>query len=210
MKKYGIPNILQEMSENNIFKQVFHVTRELRSKKLNQKPVLIWFTGLSGSGKTTISNFLEKLLFDKGYSTFSLDGDNIRNGLSKDLTFSEKDRYENIRRIAEVSKLFLDSGIIVLASFISPLKNQRDLVKTIVGEKNFIEVFIKTPIEVCEKRDVKGLYKKARNGEIKNFTGISSKYELPLESSFEIDTSKLSVQESVNFLYEKIINEINE
>jgi len=193
----------------NIFEQVFFITKKLRSEKLNQKPILIWFTGLSGSGKTTISNSLEKLLFKKGYTTYCLDGDNIRKGLSKDLSFSERDRYENIRRVAEVSKLFLDSGLIVLASFISPLESQRKLVKKIVGEKNFIEVFISTSQEVCENRDVKGLYEKARNGKIKNFTGISSKYEFPLNPFLKIDTSKSSIQESVDLIFKKIENKIN-
>jgi len=210
MKKCGIDQILvylleiQSMSIEDIFKQNFQVNRSSRSKKLNQTPKLIWFTGLSGSGKSTILDALEKMLFEKGFSTYSLDGDNIRFGLCKGLGFSLEDRTENIRRIAEVANLMLDAGLIVLASFISPLKSQRDLVREIVGEENFVEVYVSTPIEQCEKRDVKGLYKKARDGEIENFTGISSKYEIPEKPDIIIDTTDLSIKESVQLIYNQI------
>ena len=192
------------MSPNNIFKQNFKIDRLSRSKKLDQSPKLIWFTGLSGSGKSTISDALENILFEKGFSTYSLDGDNIRLGLCKGLGFSTEERTENIRRIAEVAKLMLDAGLIVLASFISPLKFQRQLVKEIVGEENFIEVYVSTPIKECEKRDVKGLYKKAKRGEIKNFTGVSSEYESPENPEIKIDTTDFSIDQSVQFIYSKI------
>ena len=197
------------MSIEDIFKQNFQVNRSSRSKKLNQTPKLIWFTGLSGSGKSTILDALEKMLFEKGFSTYSLDGDNIRFGLCKGLGFSLEDRTENIRRIAEVANLMLDAGLIVLASFISPLKSQRDLVREIVGEENFVEVYMSTPLEECEKRDVKGLYKKARDGEIENFTGISSKYELPEKPDIIIDTTDLSIKESVQQIYNEIKSLLN-
>lgn len=192
------------MSDKDIFKQNFQVNRSSRSKKYNQTPKLIWFTGLSGSGKSTISDALENMLFEKGFSTYSLDGDNIRFGLCKGLGFSLEDRTENIRRIAEVANLMLDAGLIVLASFISPLKSQRDLVREIVGEENFVEVYVSTPIEECEKRDAKGLYQKARNGEIESFTGISSVYETPEKPDIIIDTTDLSIKESVRLIYNQI------
>lgn len=197
------------MSTNHIFKQNFTFDRLSRAKKLNQSPKLIWFTGLSGSGKSTISDALENMLLENGFSTYSLDGDNIRFGLCKGLGFSIKDRTENIRRIAEVANLMLDAGLIVLASFISPLKSQRDLVRKIVGEENFVEVYVSTPIEQCEKRDVKGLYKKARDGEIENFTGISSEYEPPEKPDIIIDTTDLSIKESVHQIYNEIKSQLN-
>ena len=197
------------MSDKDIFKQTFQVNRFARSKKLNQTPKLIWFTGLSGSGKSTISDALEGILFEKGFSTYSLDSDNIRFGLCKGLGFSLEDRTENIRRIAEVANLMLDAGLILLASFISPLKSQRDLVREIVGEENFVEVFVSTPIEECEKRDVKGLYKKARDGEIENFTGISCVYEPPEKPDIKINTTDISIIQSVQQIYNQIKNQLN-
>ena len=197
------------MSIEDIFKQNFQVNRSSRSKKFNQTPKLIWFTGLSGSGKSTISDALENMLFKKGFSTYSLDGDNIRFGLCKGLGFSLEDRTENIRRIAEVANLMLDAGLIVLASFISPLKSQRNLVREIVGKENFVEVYVSTPIGECEKRDVKGLYKKVRDGEIENFTGISSVYEPPEKPDITIDTTDLSIKESVQLIYNQIKNQLN-
>ena len=197
------------MSTNNIFKQNFKVDRFSRAKKLEQSPMVIWFTGLSGSGKSTISDALENMLFEKGFSTYSLDGDNIRFGLCKGLGFSLEERTENIRRIAEVANLMLDAGLIVLASFISPLKSQRDLVREIVGKENFIEVYVSTPVEECEKRDVKGLYKKAKNGEIKNFTGVTSVYESPENPDIKIDTTDLSIDQSTQFIYKKIKTKLN-
>jgi len=195
--------------KKKIFKQNFLVDQKTRLARYNQNPKLIWFTGLSGSGKTTLSVSLEKFLFKKGFYTYCLDGDNIRFGISKDLGFSIKDRTENIRRVSEVSKLFIDSGIIVLASFISPLISQREIVKNIVGKENFIEIFVSTPIETCQKRDVKGLYKDARKGLIKNFTGVTSEYQPPKNPNLVIDTSQITVQESVKILFNNLKSYIN-
>lgn len=192
------------MSTKDLFKYDFKVGRLSRAKRLDQTPKVIWFTGLSGSGKSSISGALENMLFEKGFSTYSLDGDNIRFGLSKGLGFSVEERTENIRRVAEVSNLMLDAGLIVLASFISPLKSQRDLVREIIGKEHFMEVYVSTPIDECEKRDVKGLYKKAKKGEIKNFTGISSVYEAPENPDVIIDTTDISLEQAVHLVYDKI------
>lgn len=171
---------------------------------MNQRPRLIWFTGLSGSGKSTLAVQLEAALHAKGFKTYLLDGDNIRSGLNKDLTFTDDARVENIRRISEVCKLFLDAGVVLLSAFISPFQADRDQVRSIVGEDNYIEVFVDAPLEVCEQRDVKGLYKKARAGEVKNFTGISSPYEKPSRPDVVIATDKLSVEESMEALMKAI------
>jgi adenylyl-sulfate kinase len=176
------------------------VSREQRIASFGQVPQLIWFTGLSGSGKSTLAVQLEKLLFDKGYKIYLLDGDTIRLGLNHDLGFSEEDRVENIRRIAEVAKLLLEAGIVVIAAFISPYKTNRDTVKKIVGDENYFEVFVDTPLEVCEQRDVKGLYKKARAGELKNFTGISSPYEKPENPDLAIQTDQISLEDAGHLL----------
>ncbi|WP_058485256.1 adenylyl-sulfate kinase [Defluviitalea phaphyphila] len=192
----------------NIVWQDTYVNKEMRSKQKGQKPVTLWFTGLSGSGKSTLANEVEKRLFAMGKHTMLLDGDNIRHGLNKDLGFKEANRVENIRRIAEVSKLMNDAGIITLVSFISPFRKDRENAKRIIGNE-FIEIFLSTPLEECEKRDVKGLYKKAREGEIPNFTGITSPYEKPLNPDIEIDTSKCSVEEATDIIIKKIINYIN-
>lgn len=178
-----------------------HVTKEERIKSLNQKPCILWFTGLSGSGKSTIANALERALFNQNIKTYLLDGDNVRHGLNKDLGFSDSNRVENIRRIGEVSKLFVDSGLIVLTAFISPFKSDRQIARSLVEYDEFIEIFVNTSIQTCEKRDPKGLYKKARNGDIKNFTGIDSPYEKPEHPQIEI-TEDLSIEQSV----EKILN----
>ena len=159
---------------------------------------MLWFTGLSGAGKSTIANATEQALFLRGHHSYLLDGDNIRHGLNKDLDFSDAGRVENIRRIGEVAKLFLDAGLIVVTAFISPFRSDRRLVRDLVGASEFVEVFVSTPIEVCEQRDVKGLYAKARAGTIKNFTGVSSPYEAPEAPEIEIDSSKLSVTECVD------------
>ena len=185
---------------SNIFPIQTKVSQPQRQKSLNQQAKLIWFTGLSGSGKSTLAVQLEAILFSKGYKTYLLDGDNIRAGINKDLSFTDADRIENIRRIGEVSKLMLDSGIVVLSAFISPFQSDRDQVKKIVGAENYIEVFVDTPLEVCEQRDVKGLYKKARAGEIKNFTGIDSEYEIPVRPDIIIQTHVLSVNDSLDLL----------
>jgi adenylyl-sulfate kinase len=172
---------------------------------MNQKPKLIWFTGLSGSGKSTLAVQLEAALHAQGFKTYLLDGDNVRSGLNKDLSFTDDARVENIRRISEVCKLFLDAGVVLLSAFISPFKVDREQVKSIVGEENYIEVFVDAPLEVCERRDVKGLYKKARAGEVKNFTGISSPYEQPSHPDVVIPTDKMSVEESMDVLMKAIV-----
>lgn len=178
------------------------ITKELRESHMEQKAITIWLTGLSGAGKSTIANELEKRLFAMGKFSMLLDGDNVRMGLNKNLGFKEEDRIENIRRIAEVSKLMNDAGLIVLTSFISPFKKDRRNAKDIIGEENFVEVYISTPLEECEKRDVKGLYKEARSGKIPNFTGVSSPYEAPENPSITVDTSKYSVEECVDMILE--------
>lgn len=190
--------------KENVIQYNFSITQKQRSKIKNQKPVLIWFTGLSGSGKSTIADALDKLLFEKGYHTYLLDGDNVRKGLNKNLSFSPEDRSENIRRIAEAAHLMLDAGLVVLASFISPYRDDRENVKRIVDYENFIEVFVNTPIEECERRDTKGLYAKARAGEIKNFTGVNTPYEIPKAADIEIDTTMTSVEESVSLILTEI------
>jgi len=181
------------------------ITKEKRLTLLNQKPCILWFTGLSGSGKSTIANAVELELFKRGRKTYLLDGDNIRHGLNKDLGFIEHDRIENIRRIGEVAKLFVDSGLIVITAFISPFKSDRQIARSLVKYDEFIEIFINTPLEVCESRDPKGLYKKARNGAIKNFTGISSPYEEPKEPQINIKTVELTIQECVDMVINYLI-----
>lgn len=178
-------------------KQEYTITRGNREKMNQHRSFLIWFTGLSGSGKSTIANLLEKKLHEQKIHTYTLDGDNLRRGLTKELTFSEADRNENLRRTAEVAKLFIDAGTVVIAAFISPYINMREQIKDIVGTENYIEIFVNTPLEVCEQRDVKGLYKKARTGELKNFTGISAPYETPINPFVEIDTVKETPEQAV-------------
>lgn len=194
---------------SNIF-PIDHMTlqRSNRAQLLNQKSLVIWLTGLSGSGKSTIAIALEKILFDRGYASYLLDGDNIRNGINAGLTFSNEDREENIRRIAEVSKLMLDAGLICINSFVSPTIAIRAKAKNIIGTDDFVEVFINTPLEVCEQRDVKGLYKKARAGEIKNFTGIDAPYEAPENPTLEIHTVDKTPEECAMEILEKIISRI--
>jgi len=185
-----------------IFDQL--LDRSAREERLQQKSKVLWLTGLSGSGKSTIAQHLEQKLFAEGYFAQVLDGDNIRSGINNNLGFSIEDRKENIRRIAEIAKLYLNSGVITLNSFISPTIGIRDYAKSIIGEEDFIEIYINAPIEVCEQRDVKGLYKKARRGEIKGFTGIDSPYEPPLQPAMEIKTDKLSIENAVIQLFEFI------
>ena len=182
--------------------QNMSVHKMMRAERLGQRPAIVWFTGLSGSGKSTSANALEKALFAKGYCTYVLDGDNLRHGLCKDLGFSDADRVENVRRVGEVAKLMVDAGQIVLTSFISPFQADRDMVRSLVGEGEFIEVFVNTSLTVCEQRDTKGLYKKARNGEIKQFTGISSPYEAPQSPDIVINTATMSGDEVVDYLVE--------
>ena len=180
-----------------------------REKLLEQKAVMLWFSGLSGSGKSTLAIALERELHRRGFLCRILDGDNIRAGINKNLGFSEEDRIENIRRIAEVAKLFVDTGIITLAAFISPTNEIRRMAADIIGEDDFLEIYVSTPIEVCEQRDVKGLYKKARKGEIKNFTGISSVFEEPESPALIIDTSKYTVEESVEKLLGLVLDKVS-
>jgi adenylylsulfate kinase len=192
----------------NTTKQIYKVTKLEREAKHGHKSFLIWFTGLSGSGKSTLANLVELELHKQNMSTYVLDGDNIRQGINKDLTFAPEDRSENIRRIAEIGNLMVDAGILTLAAFISPYIKDRELVKNIVGGDKFIEIFINTSLEECERRDVKGLYRKARAGEIKNMTGISAPYEAPLNPDFEIITDVQSIENTVKelltFLNKKI------
>ena len=190
----------------NLTWQKLDITRKIRSEKMGQKPLTLWFTGLSGSGKSTLANELEKALSVSGKFTMLLDGDNVRMGLNQNLGFEEADRIENIRRVAEVSKLMNDAGLIVLTAFISPYRSDRERARKIIGEDSFIEVYVSTPLEKCEKRDVKGLYKKAREGKIPNFTGISSPYEPPVNPEIVIDTSKCDLQEAVEIILREIEN----
>jgi adenylyl-sulfate kinase len=188
---------MSEVKATNITWHVQNVTKLERAEQKKQKPAVLWFTGLSGSGKSTLANALERKLFELGHHSYLLDGDNIRHGLNKDLGFSDADRVENIRRIGEVAKLFVDAGLIVMTAFISPFRSDREMARKLVAEGEFIEVFVDTPLEVCEQRDPKGLYKKARAGEVKNFTGISSPYEAPENPEFTLHTANESVEESV-------------
>ena len=179
--------------------------RNDKESLLNQKAVVIWFTGLSGSGKTTIAIGLEKALNSKGILTQVLDGDNIRAGINNNLGFSDEDRKENIRRIAEVSKLFLNCGIVTINCFVSPTNEIRQQAKDIIGEKDFLEIFINTPIEICEQRDVKGLYKKARAGEIKDFTGINAPFEAPTHPFLDVKTENKTIKQSVDEILSKVL-----
>jgi adenylylsulfate kinase len=182
--------------------------RKVKEEILRQSAKVIWFTGLSGSGKTTLASNLEKELFFRRFFCQVLDGDNIRSGINNNLGFSEEDRLENIRRIAEVSKLLIDTGMITICSFISPTKEIRHRARNIIGENDFIEIFLNPPLEICEARDTKGLYKKARAGEIKDFTGISSPFEAPKHPDLEIDTSVTSIKDSVELIFNTIIDRI--
>ena len=187
---------MTEIRATNITWHEGHVSRDERENLLDQKGVLIWFTGLSGSGKSTIAYTLEHALVQQGHLAYVLDGDNVRHGLNKNLGFSEEDRQENIRRIGEVAKLFVDTGLITLTAFISPYRRDRDNNRALLDEGEFIEVFCKAPLEICEQRDPKGLYKKARAGEIKGFTGIDDPYEEPLNPELVIETDRTSPQEA--------------
>ena len=190
---------------SNIVWHDHKVTRAERAKIKHQKPCLLWFTGLSGSGKSTIANALDVALHHRGYHTFLLDGDNVRHGLNKDLGFSDSDRVENIRRIGEVSKLFTDSGLIVLSAFISPFTSDRRMVRNLFPAGEFIEVFMDTPLATCEERDPKGLYQKARAGQIKHFTGIDSPYEIPERAEVRLDTSEMTVDDCVDSLIDYLL-----
>ncbi|HTL49344.1 MAG TPA: adenylyl-sulfate kinase, partial [Steroidobacteraceae bacterium] len=182
----------------SVFWQPTRVTHEQRANQKAQRPCILWFTGLSGAGKSTIANAVEQTLFLRGHHSYLLDGDNIRHGLNKDLDFSDEGRIENVRRIGEVAKLFVDAGLIVVTAFISPFRSDRRLVRDLVKQGEFVEVYVSTPLEVCEQRDPKGLYVKAREGKIKNFTGVTSPYEAPEAPEIVIDSSKISVPECVD------------
>lgn len=182
------------------------ISKKDRNKLLNQKPFVLWFTGLSASGKSTLANIVEQKLYKMKYNTYLLDGDNIRHGLNKDLGFNEESRVENIRRIGEVSKLFLDCGIITLTAFISPFKSDRKLVRELFDKGQFLEVFIDSSLEVCENRDPKGMYAKARKGEIKNFTGISSPYEAPLNPEIHVINNSITLDEASDQIISYLID----
>jgi adenylylsulfate kinase len=191
---------LKPNSKKNITRFKSTINREKREAFLNQKSFIVWFTGLSASGKSTIGNILECNLYNLGYATYMLDGDNLRDGLNKDLGFSVIDRQENIRRAAYISQLFLEAGIIVITTFISPFKKDRKFVRDLVGDGNFVEVLLDCPLEICMERDRKGLYDKAIKKEIKDFTGISSPYEKPEKPELVIDTGKTSSDEAANHI----------
>ena len=191
----------------NVHWQALDVSRDVRAGLKHQKPAVLWFTGLSGAGKSTIANLVEKKLSHLGRHTFLLDGDNVRHGLNKDLGFTQADRIENIRRIGEVAKLMTDAGLIVLTAFISPFRAERDMVRQMLPEGEFIEVFIDAPLEEAEARDVKGLYKKARSGELKNFTGIDSPYEAPEQPEIRINTMSTSAEEAAEQIVRQLLSD---
>lgn len=192
----------------NIVKHNYRVTKQDRVALLQQNPLVLWFTGLSGSGKSTLADALEQRLMNEGIKTYLLDGDNIRFGLNKNVDFSDEGRKENIRRIGEVSKLFVDAGLVVLTAFVSPFISDRKQVRELLPQGEFIEIFVDTPIEVCEQRDVKGLYKKARAGEIKDFTGISSPYEAPVNPEITIKTAGRSIEDCIEEIYKIVLSKI--
>ncbi len=193
--------------EKNIVTYKYKIGAKERQTKNGHNSFLVFFTGLSGSGKSTIANALEQKLFEKDIRTYILDGDNVRKGINKDLSFSAEDRSENNRRIGEMAKLFIDSGIVVMAAFVSPYRKDREMIKNTVGPENYIEVFVNTSLEECERRDAKGLYRKSRLGEIKNMTGISAPYEVPKNPNVTL-THLDSVEEAVNKVYHNIIDKL--
>ena len=196
---------MAQQKSTNITWHEATVTAEDREKLLNQKGCVIWFTGLSGSGKSTLANAVEQVLHQQGHHTYVLDGDNVRHGLNKNLGFSPEDREENIRRIGEVAKLFSDAGTIVMTAFISPYCADRDQARALIAEDRFVEVFVDCPLDVCEERDTKGLYKKARAGEIKEFTGISAPYEPPLTPEVTVNTAALSIEECAQAVVDALV-----
>tara|TARA_B100000214_G_scaffold151845_1_gene108722 strand:+ start:5035 stop:5646 length:612 start_codon:yes stop_codon:yes gene_type:complete len=193
------------MPADNLYFHEHRVARESKEKRNQHKSRVLWFTGLSGSGKSTVANATEKMLHDMGLQTYILDGDNVRMGLNKDLGFSAEDRTENIRRITEVAKLFADSGSIILTAFISPYREDRDKAREIISNDDFIEIFVSADLSVCEDRDPKGLYKKARSGEIKGFTGIDAPYEAPLNPELILETDKNNIEESAQIVVDYLI-----
>ena len=193
---------------SNIVRQEYQISSTQRALHMGHKPLLVWFTGLSGSGKSTLANAVEQKLYAAGIKTYTLDGDNVRHGLNKDLGFGPEARTENIRRIAEVANLMLDAGLVVLSAFVSPYLKDRQAIKEVVGNEGFMEVFVDTPLEVCEQRDVKGLYAKARAGQISEFTGISAPYEAPERPDFRVDTSVTGLDDCASILTELILKRI--
>jgi adenylylsulfate kinase len=191
------------MEKLHLTEHGYEITRRDRERDNGHKAACLWFTGLSCSGKSTLANLVEQELFSKGIKTFVLDGDNIRKGLNKDLGFSDEDRVENLRRIGEVANLMSGAGLVVLAAFISPFEASRRAMREMLGER-YIEIFVDAPVEVCEERDIKGLYKKARKGEIGNFTGITSPFERPVSPDIHVETSKYTIEQSVSLVLEKI------
>ena len=194
--------------EKNIVAHKYKLHLEDRHKSNNHRSLLVFFTGLSGSGKSTIANALEQRLFEMNIKTYVLDGDNIRRGINSDLSFSPEDRSENNRRIGEIARLFVDAGLVVLAAFVAPYRKDREFIKNKVGKENYIEVFINTSLQICEERDVKGLYKKARSGEIKDMTGISAPYEAPENPDVTL-THENSIEESVNIILNTLKNKLS-
>ncbi len=192
----------------HLVNQAYHISKNDREKMNGHKALCVWFTGLSGSGKSTLANALERELYARGIRTFSLDGDNIRKGLSSDLGFSESDRIENLRRIGEVAKLMCDAGLVVTAAFVSPFMKDRQLIRNLL-ESNFFEIFVNTPLEICEQRDVKGLYQKARSGEITNFTGVNSPFEIPKSPDLEINTHDQPLNQLVHTILEAILPKLS-
>jgi bifunctional enzyme CysN/CysC len=190
----------------NVHWQAFDITREKHADLKNQKPVVLWFTGLSGAGKSTIANLVEKKLTRMNRHTFLLDGDNVRHGLNKDLGFTDADRIENIRRVGEVARLMTDAGLIVLTAFISPFRQERQMVRDMMAPGEFVEVHIDTPLAEAEARDVKGLYKKARAGQLKNFTGIDSAYEPPSAPEIHVDTTRMTPEQAADLIVEELLN----
>ncbi len=203
---YALDESRLDLSDRNISWTDAAIDRKRRQKQNKHRSSIIWLTGLSGSGKTTLARELEKILFQRGYQVAVLDGDNIRHGLNSDLGFSIEDRAENIRRVGEVAKLMMNSGLITIAAFISPYCGDRDRIRNIVDDGDFIEVYLRCPVTECERRDVKGLYKKARAGLIKNFTGIDDPYEEPLNAEIVIDTENMTVKKSVDKILQYLAN----
>lgn len=192
-------------TENTVWHEQL-VNKQQRAEMKGQRPCLLWYTGLSGSGKSTVANAVDRLLFERGCHTYLLDGDNVRHGLNGDLSFSDEDRVENIRRISEVSKLFIDAGTIVSTAFISPFAADREMARNLLVEGEFIEVFIDTPIAICEQRDPKGLYKKARAGEIKDFTGIDSTYDVPQNPTIHVKTAEQDIRQCAEQIIQYLLN----
>lgn len=195
--------------DKNITEQTFHINRAQREMRNHHRGLVVWFSGLSGSGKSTIASAVEKLLFEHKIQTYILDGDNIRMGLNSDLGFSEQDRTENLRRIAETAKLFVDAGTVVLASFITPVEKNREQINRIISTTDIVHIFVNCPLEICEKRDVKGLYQKARAGQISNFTGINAPFEIPQNPDLVIHSDRETIEDSVQQVYQLIQRKIS-